>query len=109
MRSVDAPRPPLTQPDQVAPHLLGVELAPGDVHVGHRDQLALPGPQRHPLGEHVVGVGEPLPERRLGAIGEADAVLVQQLAGAGVVGDDRPVRVEQVAVALLAVAAGHAR
>ena len=62
------------------------------------DQLALVGAQRHPLGEHVVGVGEPLLRLRVGAIGEADAVLAQQLAGLGVVGDDRAVRIEQIAV-----------
>ena len=58
-------RSPLAKPDQVAGGLARVDLAPRDVHVRHRDQLALAGAQRHPLGEDVVGVREPL--RRLEA------------------------------------------
>src|SRR6185437_14645040 len=46
----------------------------------------------------VVGVGEPLPRLRVGAIAEADAVLAEQLAGLGVVGDDRAVWIDQIAV-----------
>ena len=43
---------------------------------------ALVHPQRQPLGEHVVGVGQPLPRLRVGAVAEAHAVLGEQLAAA---------------------------
>src|SRR5215207_4394006 len=70
-RSRHCPDPapaPLAKPDQVPGHLLRIHLPARDVHVGERDQVPLPRPQRHPLGEDVVGVREPLGPRGLGAI-----------------------------------------
>ena len=61
--------------------LLGVDLAPGQVHVGLADQPPLVGGQRHPLGEHVVGVGQPGAAVGPRVVRERDAVLVEQLAG----------------------------
>ena len=49
---------PLGQPPEVAAHLLRVDLAAREVHVGVADQPLLVGPDHHPLGEHVVGVGQ---------------------------------------------------
>ena len=51
-------RAPTPQPPQVAPHLLRVDLPAGQVHVGVADQAVLVGADHHPLGEHVVGVGQ---------------------------------------------------
>jgi hypothetical protein len=48
------------------------------VHVRVGDQTTLVGGERHPLGEHVIGVGQPRAAVGPGEIGEGDAVLVQQ-------------------------------
>ena len=74
----------------------------GAVEVGLGDQVVLDAAQGHPLGEHVVGR-----RQALAVVVEADAVLGQQLAGLGVVGDQRAVRIDEVGVA--GVAAGDAR
>ena len=71
---------PALQADQVAAHPVGIDLAARQVHVGLADQSPLVGGERHPLGEHVVGVGQPRAAERLGQVGERHAVLVQQLA-----------------------------
>ena len=92
---------PLAEPHEVAADVVGVELAARQVHVGRADQPALVAAQRHPLGEDVVGVGQALAVLAVVAVGEADAVLAEQLAGREVVGDDRLVRVDQVAVGRL--------
>ena len=89
---------PLRQPPQVALDLARVELAAGQVHVGRRDQPALVAGQRHPLGQHVVGVGQPRAAVRPRVVGEGDAVLVEQPVRLRQVGDDRPVRIDQVGV-----------
>src|SRR3954462_13268588 len=49
---------PLRQAPEVAAHLLGVDLAAGQVHVGLRDEVVLVAGQGHPLGQRVVGVGQ---------------------------------------------------
>ena len=54
--------------------------------------------QRHPLRQHVVGVGQPRAAVRPRLVGELDAVLAEQPAGLRQVGDDRLVRVDQVGV-----------
>ena len=92
-----------------------VDLAAGEVHVGVRDQPALVGGERHPLGEHIVGVGQARAAVGAREIGEGDAVLVQQRSRLGQIGDDRLVRVDQVGVGChlpafaLAEAAPHAQ
>src|SRR3954466_13229528 len=58
----------------------------------------LVGTERHPLGEDGVGVREPLPRLGIGSIAEAHAVLAEQLPAGGVVSDQGPMRVDQVAV-----------
>ena len=65
----DSPPPALPgpQPAQVAPHLAGIDVAARQVHVGVGDQPALVAAQRHPLRQHVVGVGQPRPGRRIAA------------------------------------------
>ena len=75
-----------------------VDLAAGQVHVRRGDQAALVALERHPLGEHVVGVRQPRGPVRLGLVGELDAVFVQQPAGLRQVGDDRLVGIDQVRV-----------
>ena len=89
---------PLAEAPEVALDLLRVDLAAGQVHVRLGDQALLVALERHPLGEHVVGVGQP--RRAVGPrlVRELDAVLVQQPAGLRQVGDDRLVRVDQVGV-----------
>ena len=76
----------------------GSTWRPGQVHVGAGDQAAFVALERHPLGEHVVGVGQPRAAVRLGLVRELDAVLVEQAAGLRQVGHDRLVRVDQVRV-----------
>ena len=100
---------PLAEAPEVALDLLGVDLAAGQVEVGLGDQAALVALQRHPLGEHVVGVGQ-----AGGAVGarlvrELDAVLVEQLAGLREVGEDRLVGVDQVGVGHAAEVAARVR
>ena len=68
------------------------------MQVGLGDDPALVALERHPLGEHVVGVGQARRAVRARLVGELDAVLVQQPAGLRQVGDDRLVRVDQVGV-----------
>ncbi len=89
---------PAAEPPDVALEHLRVDLAAREVHVGLGDQAALVALEGHPLGEHVVGVGQP--RRAVGArlVRELDAVLVQQPAGLRQVGHDRAVRVDQVRV-----------
>jgi len=79
----------LPQRRQISPDHRGVELAAERVDVGGADQLVLVGAEGHPLGEDVIGVGKPLPRLGVGAVAKADAVLAEQLAGGGVVGDQR--------------------
>ena len=51
-RAQDQPKDQLqNQPEQVAPHHLGVDLASGKVHVGFGDQASLIRLERDPLGE----------------------------------------------------------
>ena len=78
--------------------LARVDLAAGQVQVGLADQALLVALERHPLGEHVVGVGQPRRAERARLVRELDAVLVEQLAGLRQVGDDRLVRVDEVGV-----------
>ena len=54
--------------------------------------------ERHPLGQHVVGVGQPRAAVGPRLVRELDAVLVEQLARLRQVGDDRLVGVDQVGV-----------
>ena len=98
---------PLAEAPEVALNLLRVDLAAGQVEVGLGDQAALVALQRHPLGEHVVGVGQAGGAVRARLVRELDAVLVEQLAGLREVGEDRLVGVDQVGVGHAAeVAAG---
>src|SRR4029077_15952387 len=62
------------------------------------DQLLLVGPQRHPLGEHVVRIREPLPRLRIGSVTEAEAVLAQRPPRLRIEGDERALRIDQPAV-----------
>ena len=71
---------------------------PGRCMFARRDQALLVAGQRHPLGQHVVGVRQPRAAVGARLVGERDAVLVEQLAGLRQVGDDRLVRVDQVGV-----------
>src|SRR4051794_14661809 len=89
--------PPAEAPD-VARDLARIDLTAGQVHVRGGDQAALVAVERHPLGEHVVGVGKSCRAVRARLVGELDAVLVQEAAGLREVGDDRLVRVDQVGV-----------
>src|SRR3954452_23089322 len=50
---------PLAEAPEVALDLPGVDLAAGQVEVGLGDQAALVPLERHPLRQHVVGVGQP--------------------------------------------------
>ena len=79
----------------------GSSWRPGEVHVGVADQRGRSSArQRHPLGEHVVGVGQPrLPQPPRRGRGSATQYSLSSSPLRGVVGDDRPVRVDQVAVA----------
>ena len=89
---------PLAQPPEVALDLARVELAARQVQVRRLDQAPLVAGQRHPLREHVVGVGQPRAAVGPRLVGELDAVLVEQPAGLRQVGEDRLVRVDQVGV-----------
>src|SRR4051794_41236966 len=80
---------PAAEAPDVALDLARVDLAAGQVHVRARDQPALVALERHPLGEDVIGIGEPARAVRLGLVRELDAVLVEQAAGLREVGDDR--------------------
>ena len=91
-------RAPRRRAAQVAPDPLRVDLPARQVHVRVGDQPALVRPQRHPLGEHVVGVRQPRAPVRSRVVGERDAVLAQQRPRPRHVGDDRLVRVDQVGV-----------
>ena len=71
---------PLAQAPEVAADLLGIDLAAGQVHVRAGDQAPLVAGQRHPLRQHVVGVGQPRAAVGPRLVGELDAVLVEQLA-----------------------------
>src|SRR3954470_8918080 len=95
LEALALPAPEL--PD-VALDLARIDLAAGQVHVRGVDQAPLVALERHPLGEHVVGVREPRRAVGLGLVGELDAVLVEQPAGLRQVGDDRLVRVDEVGV-----------
>ena len=68
-----------------------------EVEIRLGDQVVLAAAQRHPLGEDIVGR-----RQALAVVLEADAVLGQKLTGLRVVGDQRPVRVDQVRVARVA-------
>ena len=78
----------------------GPDRAGGPAGACSRSQIsrALVAGQRHPLGEHVVGVRQARASVRPRLVGERDAVLVEQAVGLGQVGDDRPVRIDQVGV-----------
>src|SRR4051794_13369759 len=69
---------PAAELPDVALDLARVDLAAGQVHVRGVDQAPLVALERHPLGEHVVGVREPRRAVGLGLVGELDAVLVEQ-------------------------------
>jgi len=47
---------PHLQAPEVAPDLARIDLAARQVHVRAGDEVALVAGQRHPLGQHVVGV-----------------------------------------------------
>src|SRR2546422_740352 len=83
---------------QITTDEVRVDLATGQMHVGVVDQAALVGRQRHPLGEHVVGVGQPRAAVGSRVVREGDAVLVEQQTAVRDEGDDRPVRIDQVGV-----------
>src|SRR5829696_1748982 len=89
---------PAAQPPDVALEHLRVDLAARQVHVGLGDQAPLVALERHPLGQHVVGVRQPRGAVRAGLVRELDAVLVEQTAGLRQVGHDRAVRVDEVRV-----------
>ena len=89
---------PLAQAPEVAADLPRIDLPPGQMHVGALDQPPLVAGQRHPLGQHVVGVGQARAAVGPGLVGEVDAVLVQQPARLRQVADDRLVRVDEVGV-----------
>src|SRR4051812_41490563 len=89
---------PAAELPDVALDLARVDLAAGKVHVRRVDQAPLVALERHPLGEHVVGIRQPRGAVGLGLVRELDAVLVEQAAGLRQVGDDRLVRVDQVGV-----------
>src|SRR3954447_18011847 len=57
---------PLAQAPEVAPDLPRVDLAAGLVHVRPPDEAVLVARQGHPLGQHVVGVGQAGPAGRGG-------------------------------------------
>ena len=63
-----------------------------------RIRRSLVAGEGHPLGQHVVGVGQPRLRDRAGQVRELDAVLAEQPPGLRDVGDDRLVRVDQVRV-----------
>ena len=81
----------------------GSTWRPGTCMFATEISSPLAGAQRHPLREDVVRVREPLRRLRLGAVREAHAVLVQELAGARVEREDRPVRVQQVSITAVAL------
>src|SRR6476661_7455473 len=89
---------PLAQAPEVAADLPGVDLTAGEMHVGRLDQAALVAGERHPLGQDVVGVGQPRAAVGPRLVGELDAVLVDQPARLGQVADDRLVGIDQVGV-----------
>src|SRR5437879_2126147 len=74
-RALALPHP---QAPEVAPNLARVDLPPRKVHVRAGDQPALVARQRHPLGQHVIGVRQPRAAVRARLVGERDAVLVEQ-------------------------------
>src|SRR4051812_40265031 len=69
---------PAAEAPDVALDLARIDLAAREVHVRAGDQAALVALERHPLGQHVVGVGQPRGAARLGLVGELDAVLVEE-------------------------------
>src|SRR3954454_2883693 len=77
---------PAPETPDVALHLLWVHLAAGKMHVGAGDQATLVALERHPLGQHVVGVRQPGRAVGLGLVRKLDAVLVQEPAGLRQVG-----------------------
>src|SRR5690348_18420098 len=77
---------PAAEAPDVALDLARIDLAAGQVHVGRADQAPLVALERHPLGEHVVGVRKPAGSERARLVGELDAVLVEQAAGLRQVG-----------------------
>ncbi len=74
------PALPALEAQQVPAHPVGVDLASGEVHVRLADQPPLVARQRHPLGQHVVGVGQTRAAVGPGLVGERHAVLAEQLA-----------------------------
>src|SRR3954469_3562118 len=72
---------PAAEAPDVALHLARVDLAAREVHVRAGDQAAFVALERHPLGQHVVGVRQTGAAVRLGLVRELDAVLVQEAAG----------------------------
>src|SRR3954470_13148327 len=72
---------PAAEPPDVALHLARVDLAAGAVHVRGADEAPLVALERHPLGQHVVGVRQPRGAVGLRLVGELDAVLVEQAGG----------------------------
>ena len=78
---------PLAQAPEVAPDLPRVDLAPRQVQVGGLDQPPLVAGERHPLREHVVGVGQARAAVGPRLVRELDAVLVEQPAGLRQVGE----------------------
>src|SRR3954454_13075233 len=80
---------PLAEAPEVALGLAGIDLAARQVEVGLGDQPPLVALERHPLGQHVVGVGQAGGAVGAGLVRELDAVLVEQLAGLRQGGQDR--------------------
>ena len=75
-----------------------VDLPAREMHVRRLDQAPLVAGQRHPLGQHVVGVREPRAAVRARLVRERDAVLVEQPAGLRDVADDRLVGIDEIGV-----------
>src|SRR5829696_10230372 len=57
-RALQALALPAAEPPDVALEHLRVDLAAREVHVGLGDEAPLVALERHPLGQHVVGVGQ---------------------------------------------------
>src|SRR5688572_12365530 len=66
---------PAAEPPDVALEHLRIDLAAWEVHVGLGDQAPLVALERHPLGQHVIGVRKPGRAVGPGLVGELDAVL----------------------------------
>src|SRR4029077_12223040 len=86
---------PACEPGQVARDPFRIDLAAWQMHVRVRDQPVLIGCQRHPLRQHIVGIGQSRAPVRPRVVGERNAVLAQQRSRSRHVRDDRLVRGDQ--------------